>query len=454
MQDTEKILGTAESLCPECLKRIPARKVAVGGDVFLAKTCPEHGEFRTIIWRGPPDYQTWAAAEPPAAPQICATTVDKGCPFDCGLCPEHRQHTCCVLLEVTRRCNLGCPVCFAAAGGGGDDPDIGTIEGWYRLLLASGGPFNIQLSGGEPTLRDDLPEIIALGRLLGFGFFQLNTNGLRLAADGRYAKRLKQAGLSCVFLQFDGLDDGVYEKVRGTALLDIKKAAITRCAELELGVMLVPTLVPGVNTDEIGGIIDFAISRMPTVRGVHFQPVSYFGRYPQTPADSDRFTLPQLMQALAAQTGGKMQVSDFRPSSGRHACCSFHANYLVSAAGELKPWMSEAVKSCCQPQLATGGARKARAFVARRWSAAGSVRTDGEECCPGIVTDSLDAFLHDIDSRSLCISSMAFQDCRNIELGRLRDCPLHVLHPAGRLIPFCAYNLTDNRGEPLYRPPR
>ncbi len=451
-ENTEVTLGVTESLCPECLKRIPAKKVAMGADIFLVKTCDAHGEFRTIIWRGLPDYQSWAVPIPPSPPPTVATGVNRGCPFDCGLCPEHRQQTCCVLLEVTGRCNLGCPVCFAAAGGSEPDPDIATVENWFRLLAASGGPYNIQLSGGEPTLRDDLPEIIALGRAFGFDFFQLNTNGLRLAEDAGYGRRLKEAGLSCVFLQFDGLEDAVYEKIRGRALFDAKKAAISRCAELGLGVVLVPTLVPGVNTAEIGRIISFAIGQMPTVRGVHFQPVSYFGRYPQPPADGDRFTLPELMQALEAQTGGKMRIRDFRPSCGKNAYCSFHANYLVSAEGELKPWSGGEMGSCCKPRPAADGVRRARTFVARRWSAAGGKRSDGLEGCPGIVTDSLDAFLHEMENRSLCISAMAFQDCGNIDIERLRECYLHVLHPDGRLVSFCAYNLTDVHGNSLYRP--
>ncbi|HWQ61752.1 MAG TPA: radical SAM protein [Negativicutes bacterium] len=451
------MLGSTVSLCPDCLKRIPAQKVAIGEDVFLVKSCPEHGDFRTIIWRGPPDYRSWAVPKPPSTPPVCATAADKGCPFDCGLCPEHRQHTCCVLLEVTRRCNLECPVCFAAAGGCENDPDIGTVENWYRLLLASGGPYNIQLSGGEPTLRDDLPEIIALGRSLGFGFFQLNTNGLRLAEDGRYGRRLKQAGLDCVFLQFDGLDDAVYEKIRGAALFAAKKAAISRCAELGLGVVLVPTLVPGINTAEIGRVIEFAVGLMPTVRGVHFQPVSYFGRYPQAPADDGRITIPEVVREIELQTGGRMKALDFRPPAAENAYCSFLGNFVLMADGELKPrTQGSRDEGCCQAPAAAG-ARRAQAFVARRWSAAGNTQAvAGEARKEGAgdeKLDSLDAFLERVDKYSLCVSGMAFQDVWNVDLDRLRDCFIHVVGLDSRIIPFCAYNITAGNGTPLYRPP-
>jgi uncharacterized radical SAM superfamily Fe-S cluster-containing enzyme/CTP:molybdopterin cytidylyltransferase MocA len=446
------VLGATESVCPECLKAIPACKTIDGDDVYLEKACPEHGVFRTIIWRGPPAYQAWTVASPPSSPPVCATAVDKGCPFDCGLCPDHRQQTCCVLLEVTSRCNLACPVCFAAAGGEGKDPDLAAVEGWFRTLLAAGGPYNIQLSGGEPTLRDDLPDIIAYGRSLGFSFFQLNTNGLRLAADSGYARRLKEAGLSCVFLQFDGLDDAVYEIIRGKPLLDVKRAAISRCAELGLGVVLVPTLVLGVNTGQIGRIIEFAAGHIPAVRGVHFQPVSYFGRYPVSPGDSGRFTLPELMRALADQSGGKMNIGDFRPTGGRNACCSFHANYLVAADGGFKLLSGAETKSCCQPRPAADSVRKVRAFVARRWSVPGGPRAATLASCPGTVTESLDEFLASVENRSLGISAMAFQDCDTFDFDRTKECPLHTLHPDGRLIPFCAYNLTDRQGRSLYRP--
>ena len=262
--NTGQVLSTTESVCPECLARLTAERVVQGGDVYLRKTCPEHGAFQTILWRGLPAYVDWARPKIPAHPAQPFTSLERGCPFDCGLCADHRQHTCTALLEVTQRCDLRCPFCFAAAGTApAPDPDLGTIEYWYRRLLDAGGPYNIQLSGGEPTLRDDLPDIVALGRSLGFGFIQLNTNGLRLAQDVEYVKRLKQAGLSSVFLQFDGTRDDIFQTLRGVKLLDRKRAAIEHCAKHHLGVILVPTLVPGLNTNDLGNIIRFALEHFP-----------------------------------------------------------------------------------------------------------------------------------------------------------------------------------------------
>lgn len=457
MQEKANILGITESLCPECLQRIQAKRVAVDQNVYLEKTCKDHGDFSTIIWRGEPPYASWSVDKLPSSPPVCGTNINKGCPFDCGLCPDHRQHTCCVLLEVTKRCNLQCPVCFAKAGSEEADPDKSTIANWYRLLLDSGGPYNIQLSGGEPTLRDDLPEIIALGRSLGYDFIQVNTNGLRLARDYNYVKELKKSGLSCVFLQFDGTKDTIYEQLRGSPLLAEKQAAINNCRKQQLGVVLVPTLVPGVNTQEIGAIIQYAIERMPTVRGVHFQPISYFGRYPQEPSDKERITIPEVISELVKQSGGKFQINDFQPPTGENAYCSFHGNFVLKGNGELKAWTKAGSESCCQPQLAAVEARKARSFVAKRWAAPQNEELSregnkGGKYVADINVNSIDAFLDRVEKYFLCISGMAFQDVWNIDLERLRECFIHVVSPDRRIIPFCAYNLTDKQGNSLYRP--
>jgi uncharacterized radical SAM superfamily Fe-S cluster-containing enzyme len=446
-------LGYTESVCPHCLQRIQAEKVAWGEDVYLVKTCPEHGTFRTVIWRGQPSYQSWKKEKLPSQPPVCASEIVKGCPFDCGLCPDHRQHTCCVVFEVTSHCNLSCPVCFAVAGQPAADPDITEIKNRYEKLMASGGPFNIQLSGGEPSLRDDLPEIIRLGHSLGFNFIQMNTNGIRLAQDVPYIKELKKADLNCVFLQFDGMNDQIYTTLRGAELLALKQEAIARCREHKIGVVLVPTIVPGVNNTNIGEIIRYAVEHTPAVRGVHFQPVSYFGRYPKDPDDSKRMTLPELMREIEYQTGGQMKVTDFFPPGGENAYCSFHGNYIVMPDGQLKPWGEKKQDACCGPQYAAEGARKARSFVAKRWAAPQGRKqaAQGPTCC-SVITDSMDEFLNRLEEYSFCISAMAFQDAWNMDLERLKDCFIHVVHPDNRIIPFCAYNLTDIDGTGLYRP--
>jgi hypothetical protein len=467
------ILGTTESVCPECLQRVKAERIRENTDIYLVKTCPQHCYFKTIVWRGEPSYESWAVTgKSPSQPPVCGSEKTRGCPFDCGLCPDHQQRTCCVLLEVTQRCNLACPFCFAAAPNVQPDPSLDAIEGWYRMLLAAGGPFNIQLSGGEPTLRDDLPEIIAMAHSLGFSFVQLNTNGLRLAEDADYLHRLKQAGLDCVFLQFDGVTDDVYERIRGTALLQAKLETIRRCRKEQLGVVLVPTLVPGINIGQIGEIIRLAIEEMPVVRAVHFQPVSYFGRYPGKPwgrpSDNDRITLPEVMRQIERQTAGKIKgkikASDFYPPSAENAYCSFQGKFVLQPDGELKS-SPKRQAGCCSSvgqspltlvqlgnnlPVAEDGSKRAQQFVAQQWAFPATEPPVSDPSSPMNV-ESLDAFLRDEKENTLSISGMAFQDAWNLDLERLRECFIHVVSPDRRLVPLCAYNLTDAAGNSLHR---
>jgi 7,8-dihydro-6-hydroxymethylpterin dimethyltransferase len=453
MTEAAGVISATESVCPVCLTRLPARRVIQGEDVYLCKTCPEHGDFQTILWRGPPAYADWTRPKIPAHPTRPFTEIDRGCPFDCGLCADHRQQTCTALLEVTQRCDLRCAYCFASAGESDpreSDPDLSQIQGWYRRILDASGPCNLQLSGGEPTLRDDLPDIIALGKSLGFQFIQLNTNGLRLARDASYVKRLKGAGLASVFLQFDATQDDILERMRGVKQLERKRAAIAHCAANYLGVVLVPTLVPGVNTADIGAIIEFALSLFPAVRGVHFQPISYFGRYPQPPDNADRITLSEVMRAIETQTRGMIKVENFTTSGCENALCSLHGNFVVMPDGALRPWTQQPhTASGRAPQPAAAGAARARQFVAQHWAT-------GENVVPvdRIGSSSFgewDVFLSRTKTHTFCISGMAFQDAWNLDLDRLRDCCIHTVSPDGRIIPFCAYNLTSQMGQALYR---
>ena len=440
-------LGRTQSVCPVCLKRIEARKVAYGGDVYLEKECGDHGAFQTLIWDGPPAYTEWARACAPARPDVCAASADRGCPFDCGLCPEHKQRSCCTLIEVTQRCDLRCPFCFASSGEDPkDDPSLETVRGWLQMLLGSGGPFNLPISGGEPTVRDDLCDIIEMAGRMGFLFTQLNTNGLRIAREDGYAKKLRQAGLNCVYLQFDAVRDGPYEVLRGRPLWREKQRAVAHCAEAGLGVVLVPTLVPGVNDTEVGGILRYAFDRLPAVRGVHFQPVSYFGRYPDATGAPRHMTLPALLRAIERQTHGELKAEYFHPSGAQNAYCGFNASFLLLEDGEIRPLGAGGGCDCT-----ADAARKVADYVARRWSPP-QAGEGGKCCCTDADTSALDAFLQRVQTHSLAVSCMMFQDAWNLETDRLKQCRLHVAAPDGRLVPFCAYNLTGADGRTLYRP--
>jgi len=432
----EKILRQTYSVCPVCLERIPAVHVARGREVHLVKKCPSHGDFSAVIWRGLRDLEEWRGDQAPIA-----EGENEQCPHACGLCPDHRQDTCCTILEVTRRCNLKCTFCFAE-GGEGEDIPFETLRGRLRTLAVPGKTL-VQLSGGEPTVRDDLPRLVSAAREAGCSHVQLNTNGLRLAEDEEYVRTLADAGLSFVFLQFDGTDDAFYRALRGRDLLGVKLRAIDNCARFNLGVVLVPTLVPGINTGDIGNIIRFAVSRAPAVRGVHFQPVSHFGRIPEVPSDSGRFTLDELLAAIEEQAGSLVPGDSLLPSRCNHPLCGFHADYVVTGGGGLHP-LHKGGGQCCGKVVS---ADRNRSFIATKWErpahpeSASRDDGDGERGCCAADLKSLDGFLRFARRYSFTLTAMAFQDAGNLDLERLRRCSLHVFDD-GRFVPFCSYYLT------------
>lgn len=488
------------SVCPVCLKRIPAIREEKNGELVLTKRCPEHGSFSSVIWRNKIDFAGWRGERP-----AVGENENLNCPTGCGLCPDHLRGTCCTLLEITERCNMNCTFCFAEPDGT-KDPDIEEVRRWIDDLTDPGKTL-LQLSGGEPTVRDDLPEIVAYAKKAGCKYVQLNSNGLRLAEEESFVKKLADAGLSFVFMQFDGVEDSVYEKLRRRPMIEIKKKAIENCGRHGIGVTLVPVIVPGVNVDQIGDIIRFAAERSPYVRGVHFQPVSYFGRIPQLPKDSDRFTLDELMNEVVKQSNGLLEMSALAPSCCDHPMCGFHGDFIVMPDRTLyalsKNMGSDVSNECCG---GTDPAEKNREFVGRRWE-----RRDAEEvcglpeaesgccccggaeevheqpegensccCCESIAephempreesgccccensaeihempkeesgcccqTEVLDmsdmeVFLKRARSHGFTITSMAFQDAGNLDMERLRQCSLHV-YKDGKHIPFCAYYLS------------
>ena len=460
-----RVVATVGSVCPECLNRIDATLVEDGGCVRMVKRCPEHGEFSSVVWRGEPAFSSWVRPKIPFAGGQ-RESVGEGCPYDCGLCARHAQRTCTALVEITTRCNLGCPVCFAGSGKAGADLDHATLSRMFDQVMRRTGGCNLQLSGGEPTVRDDLEDIVRLARQAGFGFVQLNTNGLRLADDPGLAEKLALAGLSSVFLQFDGVGDDVYRLLRGRDLLEIKKKAVAHAAKAGLGVVLVPTVARGVNVDQLWDIVRFGLERQPHVRGVHFQPMSHFGRYP-TDFTPEHVTLPEIMTGLEEQSGGVVRAADFLPPACEHALCSFSGKFMTHEDGTLVRLGSGTCD--CTPKPAEAGALKSIGVTARQWSAPsppashqssppftgqGAEPLAGCGAAPRVSSsfvNDLDRFLARARTHTFTISAMAFQDAWTLNLERLQGCCIHVAQPDGRLVPFCAFNLTSRDGRSLYR---
>jgi len=430
-----------ESLCPICLKKIEGKIVEENNSSYMIKECLDHGKFKTVVWRGETPMASWIRPKEKATIKNPITEVKDGCPYDCGLCSDHRQHTCTALIEVTQNCNLNCKFCFAASSPKAlKEPTLDEIKFQYENVMKFSGSCNIQLSGGEPTTRDDLPEIVKLGIKTGFKFIQINTNGVRLGESEQYVSDLKEAGVSSVFLQFDGTNDEIYKNLRGKELYEKKVKAIENCQKYNIGVILVPTIVPSVNVDDIWNIIEFGVSMAPTVRGVHFQPVSYFGRIPEIPKDEDRITLGEIMDEIFIQSKGNIKLDSLKPPGCENALCSFHGNYLVRN-GKLTP-VTKKSSCCCTIEKAEIGATKAKDFVSRNWGYFETKLSKKES--------DWDRIIRDIRTHSFSISAMAFQDVWNVNLDRIRDCCIHVVNPEGKLIPFCIYNITSKDGKYLY----
>lgn len=443
------------SLCPVCLRPVDAFYERKDQAVCLCKTCPEHGFFETPVWtelQGAPLFNDWRSSRRiPAYPSEPATQKVTGCPFDCGLCPDHSQHTCTGIIEITSRCSLSCSVCFADSGKADDDPPIGLVSRQMDALFKASGACNLQLSGGEPTMREDLEKIIALAARKGFGLIQLNSNGLRLGREKGYAERLRNAGLDSVYLQFDAADDEVCLALRGQRRLKDKLAAIEACASAGLGVVLVYTLVRGINDHLLGQTLHWAVAQGRHVRGLHIQPVSSFGRFPWELTKAPRITLPEVLSALESQSAGLVHMTDFHPPCCEHSLCSFSAVYVRNGQ-ELELTGS----SCCSDNSSktdcidnAEGAHISRSFTAAHWRT--PLPGEGWEK----TSQPKDAFARFLIrsgvAQRFTVSAMAFQDAMNLDLERLRNCCIHVVDRRGRLIPFCAYNLTSQDGIAIYR---
>jgi 7,8-dihydro-6-hydroxymethylpterin dimethyltransferase len=437
MMTPHQLLNETESLCPVCLEKIPARIVAHEDCVYLAKTCRVHGDFQTVIWRESAEhYRQWADAAGfhPGVDEAASSN----CPSGCGLCSQHCQGTASAAIMTTSRCNLRCPFCFTNAGEEPYDPGLEEIRRMFVHLWTASGNCPVELCGGEPTLRDDLPRILEIGREIGFDHFQINTNGLRIAEEDAYLRRIKQGGAAVIYLQFDGVDDDVYRRLRGRALLDEKVRAVRRCAEEKIGVVLVPTLVQGMNLNQVGEIIRFAKEQGPSVRGVFFQPASYFGRHPGPPGDDERLTIPDVLKAIEEQTDGELPRSCFVPPTCEHPHCSF-ASASLRVAGRLAP------TTRFQPsQPGANPLQHAQQYTKRFW------RYPEDSDRAGEPASTFNAALQRLCRDSFFVSGMAFQDVWNIDLERLRHCCLHIVSGEDRLIPLCAKYVTSADGTRLY----
>lgn len=419
------IIQKTRSLCPDCLKRLEAEIFEKDGAVYMRKSCPDHGRFEVLIWEDSGEnYLKWIADGGTPQDEDCNSRlmpISAGCPYDCGICENHAGNISTVALMTSNVCDVNCPICFTKDEAQGRYmpalDELLRIAESYRSTYSS--EHMIELCGGEPTVRDDLPELAAGLKEMGFSHIQLNTNGIRIAEDIDFLKRLKDAGVTVVYLGFDGIEPEIYTKKYGRNLLETKMKAISNCAEAELAVVLVPVVIRGVNDNQLGDIIEVARSNMPAVKGVYFQPVSYFGRYPGIPTDAERITIPSVLKLLEEQTGGEIACGHFNPGGSEHALCSFTSFYMADRNNHLKAITKRAPRG-----ITKDSAKKVIEFNKKAWSWS--------------------------PSKTLTVGGMHFQDVWNIDLERLRKCRICILGEDERIIPLCAKYVTSTKGEKLY----
>ena len=479
------LLGATQSLCPECLTLVPAKIVERGGRVYFRKRCPTHGPREDFVcsdvaWWDRTDYSL-----PGKMPNEFGVEPNLGCPFDCGLCTEHEQHTCIGLLEITSSCNLECPMCFASSGPGGKHLSFEECRRAIdRLVAVEGRPEILQLSGGEPTIH---PEFLSIWRYAcdqPIDIVMINTNGLRLAHDQALVDALaERRGRTEVYLQFDGFDDQGCRTLRGESLVETKLRAIERLGAAGVRTILVSTVQPGVNDHELGKLVEFGLER-PWVTGVSFQPASYVGRH-VLPAELERrVTFPDILRGICEQTGlsgdGGWVESDFAPLPCAHPNAHSLA-YAYRSGGEVVP-LARFVDLDNHLDLLSGritfNRERARELIGEYLSrmACGGVDCgcgDPSQLLP-VLTASVPGDVRQVDDggeaksasdrvaqeffgRALLedlgpedvfrITTTSFMDAYNFDVRQEMKACVHFVLPSGHLVPFSAYNLLYRDGQ-------
>lgn len=459
------------SLCPTCLAKIEAKVLIEGRNVFLQKFCPQHGLQRVLI---ADDADYWrrcrSIRKPPTSPRRRNTQMRQGCPRDCGLCPDHEQHSCLAIVEVTQRCDMACPICYASCTGGGKDLPLDRIEAMFDSVVANEGQVNVvQISGGEPTLHPDILAILDAARKRPIRHLMLNTNGRRIAEDADFVRRL--AGYLPGFeayLQFDSLRPQTLQRLRGQDTSDIHRRALEALNARGISTTLVVTLAKGVNDQEIGAILDYAIAQ-PCVRGVTFQPVQAAGRLGNFDAGVNRLTLSEVRREILRQHS-LFKAQDLVPVPC-HADALAMA-YAIRRRGRLVP-LSTLVDPvellnmagntiCCEQDsdlrqhvdnLFSASASPSSAANSINGvcgtsltSLSSSLRTLPEGSGEGSADAGIGPIKYDSVFRVII---MQFMDAWSMDLRSLKRSCVHIVHPDGRLIPFDTYNVLYRDTIPL-----
>jgi uncharacterized radical SAM superfamily Fe-S cluster-containing enzyme len=448
-QDADAVFfELTRSICPVCRTTIDAQILFRDGRVIMRKRCPQHGWFESLISSDAELYvESLRFNKPGSIPLGFSTEVRDGCPQDCGLCPEHKQHTCLGLIEVNSNCNLDCPICFADAQTG-FSLSLGQVERMLdRFVALEGEPEVVQFSGGEPTIHPEILPMLRMARDKGIGVVMLNTNGIRIARDDRFLAGLADLRPT-IYLQFDGFTHATHEAIRGEDLLPTKMRALDRLAAARLDVVLVPAIEKRINHDEIGEIVRFGIQH-PAVRGIAFQPVTHSGRY----VDFDpmeRETVADVVRGIVEQTDGMFEQRDFIPVPCCHPTCRV-ATYAYLEKGKVTPlprvievdkyldYVTNRVLPEVRPEILTA--------LEGLWSASsvpGTLKAALRFACSACNLSFRNEAEY-LKKHVFMIVVQGFADPYTLDLKALMKCCIGELIPDGRIIPFCAYNTVGYR---------
>lgn len=438
---------SAVSVCTTCLMRVEAKILIQDERVYLEKWCPEHGRERVLIADDAAYYraarETWI--KPPELPRHFATPQKYGCPYDCGLCPEHMQHACLALVELTDHCNLRCPICYADSGPHRSGfRDLATIEKMLDAIVKTEGEADVvQLSGGEPTLHPQFFEVMDAARRRPIRHLMLNTNGIRIARDAEFVARLAdyRTGFE-VYLQFDSLHDEALTTLRGAKLRDTRMRALDALDAHDISTTLVVTVMRGVNDHELGDIIEFAKSR-PSVRGVTFQPVQAAGRLDGYDPALHRLTLTEVRRRILEQSP-VFAPEDLVPVPCNPDCLAMA--YALKQGDTLVP-----LTRYVDPKVLIEGGRNSivverdpalRDQVFKLFSTANSPAASAHHlsnllCCLPSVEALAGLSYRDV----FRIIIMQFIDAQSFDLRAVKKSCVHIAQPNGELIPFDTYNI-------------
>ncbi len=437
------VLEATLSLCPVCMTTVQAKIVEQGGRIFLRKHCPVHGPQEELLEADAGYFRRRNDFSRPGSAGLTQTPVGRGCPWDCGLCPSHEQHTCIGLIEITQACDRRCPTCYASSLPEGAHLPRARIQEMIDFYIDSecGQAEILQLSGGEPTQHPEVLEIIRYARSRNLAYVMLNTNGHRLVQDESFVRELAGfVGGFEVYLQFDALEDASGEPLRGPGVSAWKRAALEALARHQVPVTLVMSVQAGVNDHALGDLVGFAMG-FQNVRGVNFQPVARFGRLPAAEGPRDRATLTGILQGLEAQTQGQIRLSDFVPLPCHVDRVA--VNYLYRDRGGWTPLTRGVDFRKYLPFIRNTFNFKAEEFLQE---AAGS-----PACCglADLLTFLPRTFLHRaqpervqyINENLFRLSVVSFLDAFTFDLKAMQKECVHVITPDLRKIPFSAYNL-------------